>query len=264
MTTNIHPSAIVSTQATIGENVTIGPFCTVGDHVTLHDNVTLKAHVVVDGFTVVGEGTTIYPFASIGQPPQTRHDEQAQPTKLIIGKNNAIREYVTMQPGTAAGGLVTSVGDNGLFMAGIHIAHDCHIGNNVTMANYATLAGHVIVGDYVTIGGLAAVHQFVRIGHHAFIGGTAGVKYDVIPYAIVMGRPDNVSGLNLVGLKRSGVSREDIMEMVSAYNDLFSDQNTLQERTTHVAEKYKNHKHVMEIINFMTEDSKRSLSVPAA
>jgi UDP-N-acetylglucosamine acyltransferase len=264
MSTNIHPTAIVSPKASIGSNVTIGPFCVVGDQVTLEDNVSLTSHVVVEGLTHVGEGTIIYSFASIGHPPQTRKDESELQIKLIIGKNNSIREYVTMQPGTVAGGLVTSVGNNGLFMAGTHIAHDCHIGDNVTMANYATLAGHVIVGDHVTIGGLAAVHQFVRIGHHSFIGGTAGVKYDVIPYAIVMGRPDNVCGLNLVGLKRSGISREDISDMISAYNDLFSDQHTLQERIAHVSEKYKTNEHVMDIIGFMTEDSKRALSLPAA
>lgn len=264
MTNNIHPSAIVSPDAKLGTNVTIGPFCIVGDHVRLHDNVTLKAHVVVEGHTEIGEGTVIYPFASIGQTPQDRRSDSTQELKLIIGKNNSIREYVTMQPGTLAGGLVTSVGDNGLFMAGTHVAHDCHIGNNITMANYATLAGHVIVGDNVNIGGLAAVHQHVRIGRNAFIGGMAGVKYDVIPFAMVMGRPDNLSGLNLVGLKRMGIAREDIMEMISAYNDLFADHHTMQERIVHVADKYKENAHVMEIIDFITHDAKRSLSMPAA
>lgn len=261
---NIHPSAVVSASAKIGQDVTIGPFCCIGDHVVLEDGVTLKSHVVVEGNTVIGEGTLVYPFASLGQAPQSHRDESAPTNKLIIGKNNIIREYVTMNPGTAAGGALTSVGDNGLFMAGSHVAHDCHIGNHVTMANMATLAGHVTIGDYANIGGLAAIHQHVRIGHHAFIGGTAGVKYDVIPYGMVMAHPDNVSGLNLVGLKRSGVSREDILEMISAYNDLFADSHTMQERTAHVAHKYKNHKHVMDIIGFITDDSKRALSMPAA
>jgi UDP-N-acetylglucosamine acyltransferase len=264
MTQNIHPTAVISPTAKIGDHVTIGPYCVVGDKVTLHDHVTLKSHVVVDGWTDIGDGTTVYPFACLGQIPQTRKDESSQGIKLIIGKNNIIREYVTMQPGTLAGGLVTSVGDNGFYMAYSHIAHDCHIGNNVTMANCATLAGHVIVGDHVNIGGLAAVHQNVRIGNHAFIGGTAGIKYDVIPYAIIIPRTDSLSGLNLVGLKRSGIPREDILEMVNAYDDLFADHGTMQERTAYVGEKYKNHKHVMEIIDFITEDSKRSLSVPAA
>ena len=264
MTNQIHPTAIVSPLAKLGENITIGPYCCVGDHVVLHDNVTLKSHVVVDGHTEIGEGTTVYPFASLGHIPQTRRDESAPESKLIIGKNNSIREYATMQPGTVAGGLVTSVGDNGLFMAGTHIAHDCHVGNNVTMANIATLAGHVIVGDFATIGGLAAVHQNVRIGHHAFIGGTAAIKYDVIPYGMVMTHADNVSGLNLVGLKRSGVSREDIMDMLSAYGDLFADHSTIQERTSLVSEKYKSNERVMDIVNFITEDSKRALSQPAA
>lgn len=264
MTNNIHPTAVVSPLAKIGQNVTIGPYCCVGDRVVLHDNVTLKSHVVIEGNTEIGEGTTVYPFASLGMRPQTRKDELMPESKLIIGENNNIREYVTMQPGTAIGGLVTSVGNNGLFMAGTHIAHDCHVGDNVTMANLATLAGHVIVGDNATIGGLAAVHQNVRIGHYAFIGGTAAIKYDVIPYGMVMPPADNVSGLNLIGLKRSGVSREDIMEMISAYNDLFADSLTIKERTAHVAEKYSAHDRVMDMVNFITEDSKRALSQPAA
>lgn len=264
MTRDIHPSAIISPSAKIGANVAIGPYCVIGDRVILHDNVTLKSHVVIDGCTEVGEGTTVYPFASLGQIPQARADEQSDDSKLIIGKNNIIREYATMQPGSLKGGLITRIGNHGLFMASSHVAHDCQVGDHVIMANCATLAGHVIVGDHATLGGLSAVHQFVRIGHHAFIGGTAGVTCDVIPYAMFMGRRDSLSGLNLVGLKRAGIPRDEIMEMISAYNDLFSDQHTMQERISHVGEKYKQHKHVMEIINFINEDSKRSLSMPAA
>jgi UDP-N-acetylglucosamine acyltransferase len=264
MTTHIHPSAIVSPKATLGENVTIGPYCVVGDQVTLHNNVTLKSHVVIDGWTEIGENTIVYPFASLGQLPQARQDELSNEARLIIGKNNIIREYATMQPGTTEGGLITRVGDNGLFMASTHVAHDCQIGDHVTMANCATLGGHVIVGDHANLGGLSAVHQFVRIGHHAFIGGTARVVHDVIPYALVMGHTFHLSGLNLVGLKRSGIPREEILEMVSAYNELFADYLTLQERKSEVTQKYKNNKRVMQIINFMETDSKRSLSLPAA
>ena len=265
MSNQIHPSSVISPSAKIGKDVRIGPFCTVDDHVILEDGVHLTSHVTLSGRTVIGENTQIYPFASLGYNPQAQDKkEYTDECKLIIGKNNNIREYVTMQPGTLKGGKITSVGDHGLFMAGVHVAHDCHIGDHVIMANYATLAGHVIVGDHTTIGGLAAVHQFVRLGHHSYIGGKAGVKYDVFPYALVMGHADNVSGLNLVGLKRSGVSRSDIMDMISAYDEMFSDQQTLQHRIQQVAEKYKNNPRVMDIIDFINEDSKRALSVPAA
>lgn len=264
MTRNIHPTAIVSSQANLGDNVTIGPYCVIGDRVTLDNNVTLKSHVVIDGFTEIGDGTTIYPFASLGQIPQARHSENSPESKLIIGKNNIIREYATMQPGTEKDGLVTTIGDHGLFMASSHIAHDCHVGDYVIMANCATIAGHVTLGDHATLGGLSAVHQFVNIGHHAFIGGTAGITNDIIPYAMVLGKKDGLAGLNLVGLKRSGVARETIQEMVAAYNELFSDQHTLVERTMQVAAKYKHNSYVMDIIDFITKESKRSISLPAA
>ena len=265
MTVEIHPTAIISPKASLGKGVVIGPYCTIGDHVTLGDNVELKSHVVIDGNTTIGDSTTIYSFAAIGNPPQGHEDNYyAQGCKLTIGKNNRIREYVTMQPGTVNGSGITTVGDNGLFMAGCHVAHDCHIGNNVLLVNYATLAGHVTVGDYASIGGLSAVHQFVRIGHNAFIGGKAGIKHDVIPYAIVMGSPDNVAGLNIVGMKRAGIPREEIMEMITAYEELFADHKTLQERIAEVTNKYSKHPRVMEIINFIVEDSKRSISLPAA
>ncbi|MBP6985707.1 MAG: acyl-ACP--UDP-N-acetylglucosamine O-acyltransferase [Alphaproteobacteria bacterium] len=264
MPTNIHASAIVSTGAKIGNNVQIGPYCIIGDHVTLHDDTTLMSHVVIDGRTEVGEGTKIYPFACIGTPPQSRQHETSPDARLIIGKHNIIREYVTMQPGTEKDGLITTVGDHGLFMANSHVAHDCHIGNHVIMANCATIAGHVTVGDHATLGGLSAVHQFVHIGHHAFIGGTAGITNDIIPYAMVLGKKDGLAGLNLVGLKRMGVPRETIQEMVSAYNELFSDEDTLLERKTRVAEKYKHNSYVMDILNFINQDSKRSISLPAA
>lgn len=264
MSAQIHASAIVSPKAQLGKDVIIGPFCTIGDQVSLGNNVELKSHVVLEGNTTIGDKTIIYPFASIGSLPQGSAENYNKECKLMIGKNNCIREYVTMQPGTINGGGITTVGDNGLYMAGCHVAHDCHIGNNVIMANYATLAGHVTIGDFANIGGLAAVHQFVRIGHNAFIGGKAGINHDVIPYALVMGRPDNLAGLNLVGLKRLGINREEIMEMLTAYEELFADNRTLQERINEVSEKYSSHPRVIEIIDFINEDSKRAISLPAA
>ncbi|MGB0935067.1 MAG: acyl-ACP--UDP-N-acetylglucosamine O-acyltransferase [Alphaproteobacteria bacterium] len=264
MSTNIHPTAVVSDKATIGDNVTIGPYSIVGDEVKLGNGVELKSHVVIEGNTEVGDETVIYPFASIGMIPQDKKFA-GENSRLIIGKRNRIREYVTMQPGTESGGLVTRVGDDGLFMAGAHVAHDCIIGNNVILCNHATLAGHVEMGDHSYIGGLAAVHQFVHIGHHAFIGGMAGIKNDVIPYALVMGRPANLSGLNIVGLKRGGASGEEIRAMMRAYDRLFDrDDLTLAERIEDVKITYADDDKVMDIVDFMAKDTARPMCLPAA
>ena len=262
MSVKIHQSAVVSPKATIGQNVEIGPFCCIGDNVNLHDNVVLKSHVCIEGNTQIGEGTVIFPFASIGMVPQDLKF-QGEDSKLTIGKNNQIREYATIHPGTRNGTLETTVGDNGLFMAGIHIAHDCQIGHNVIMANYATLAGHVQVSDGAIIGGLAAVQQFVRIGKNAFIGGMAGIKNDVIPYAMVMGRPDYLSGLNLIGLKRLGSTREEISDMLKAYDLLFNSQeSTLANRLVMVEEKFAHNEKVKYILDFIKLDPTSNLCLP--
>ncbi len=263
MSTNIHSTAVIEKGATIGSNSYIGPYCCVGKNVILGDNVRLVSHVAIDGHTTIGEATEIFPFASIGLAPQDlKYD--GEESKLLIGKNNKIREYVTIQPGTREGKMLTQVGDNGLYMAGVHVAHDCIVGNSVIMANNATLSGHVTIGDHASIGGLAAVHQFVRIGHHAFIGGMAGIKYDVIPYALVMGRPANLAGLNIVGLKRGGTPREDIDELLNAYAFLFDKEiSTLAERTVNIADEFSEHPKIMEIVNFIQSDSSRALCIPA-
>ena len=262
MSENIHSTAIVSTKAKIGAGVRIGPYCCVGDNVTLGDSVHLKSHVTVDGYTDIGDGTEIYPFASIGLPPQDLKYDGEHST-LTIGKHNRIREYVTMQPGTKGGGLKTSVGDHCLFMAGAHVAHDCYIGNRVNMANYATLSGHVIVGNNVTIGGLAAVHQFVRIGDHAFIGGMAGISYDVIPYALVMGRPASLSGLNIVGMRRKGVPRDELEKILAAYDLIFDkSKGTLAERVQQAVQLHSDQEKVKEILDFIQADSSRNLCLP--
>ena len=262
MTAKIHETAIVSPKAILGVDVAIGPYCCVGDQVQLGDRVVLRSHVTIDGHTEIGEGTEIYPFASIGLPPQDLK-YKGEPSTLKIGKFNRIREYVTMQPGTESGTMETRVGDYGLFMAGAHVAHDCTLGNHVNMANYATLSGHVVVGNHVTIGGLAAVHQFVRIGDFAFIGGMAGIKYDVIPYALVMGRPANLAGLNIVGLKRQGVSRQNIEAMKQAYAKLFDrSQGTLSDRVAEVIEGYGDSEQVQVLSAFLQEDSSRSICLP--
>ncbi len=257
----IHPSAVVDAQAKIADSAIIGPFCMVGPDVELGENVELLSHVVVAGRTTIGAGTRIFPFASIGHPPQDLK-YKGEPSVLSIGRNCQIREHVTMNPGTEGGGMLTKVGDNCLFMASAHVAHDCILGNNVIMANNATLAGHVIVGEFAFLGGLSACHQFVRIGKHAMIGGMSGVEADVIPYGMVIGNRAHLNGLNIVGLKRRGFSREDVHTLRNAYRLLFAPEGTLQERVADVAEQYKDNQPVMEVVQFIRADSSRQLCTP--
>ena len=206
---SVHPSAVIGPGARIGAGVEIGPFCVVGPQVRLGDGVVLKSHVVVTGDTSVGEGTTIFPFASIGEVPQDLKF-RGEDVRLEIGARNRIREYVTMNPGTEGGGGVTVIGDDGLFMAGSHVAHDCRIGDRVILVNNASVAGHCVLEDDVIVGGLSGVHQFVRIGRGAMIGAVTMVTADVIPFGLVQGPRGHLDGLNLVGLKRRGASREEI------------------------------------------------------
>ena len=261
--TAIHPTAIIEPGARFGEEVTIGPYCIVGPEVELGEGVSLTSHVVVAGRTTIGPNTRIYPFASIGHPPQDLK-YKGESSQLVIGANNVIREYVTMNPGTEGGGMVTQVGNNGLFMVGAHVAHDCKIGNHVIMANNATLAGHVEVGDWAILGGLSAVHQFVRVGHHAMIGGMSGVEHDVIPYGSVMGDRARLSGLNVIGLKRRRFSREDIHALRTAYRLLFAQEGAMAERLADVEAMFGDNKPVMDIVNFIRFDSSRSMCQPRA
>ncbi|WP_425404823.1 acyl-ACP--UDP-N-acetylglucosamine O-acyltransferase [Hwanghaeella sp.] len=261
MTATIHQTAIIDPAAAIGEGVIIGPYCVVGAEVKLGDGVRLHSHVVVDGRTEIGEETEIFPFASIGTQPQDLK-YNGEPSKLIIGRKNRIREHVTMNPGTEGGGMETRVGDNGLFMVGVHVAHDCIVGNNVIMANNATLAGHVIVEDFAIIGGLSAVHQFVRIGKHAMVGGMSGVENDVIPYGSVMGDRARLSGLNIVGLKRRGFNKDDVHHLRRAYRMLFADEGTMGERVQDVAKLFDGNSGVMEIVEFMAASSSRGITQP--
>lgn len=262
MSIQIHPTSFVSKTAKLGASVEIGPFCCIGDQVTLGDRVRLISHVTVDGITQIGEDSVVFPFASIGQAPQDRK-YAGEPSQLIIGRNNKIREYVTLQAGTQGGRMITRVGNDGLFMAGVHIAHDCDVGHNVTMANYATLGGHVTIGDHAIIGGLVGIHQFVRIGHHAIIGGMSAVESDVIPYGKVKGERANLSGLNLIGLKRSDMQRQEIEQLRQAYDRLFDAEiGTLADRVAHVARTYSDQPRVMDIIKFMCEESPRGMCLP--
>ncbi|MDP7099992.1 MAG: acyl-ACP--UDP-N-acetylglucosamine O-acyltransferase [Rhodospirillales bacterium] len=258
---NIHETAIIQDGAKISQDVVIGPYCCIGSEVTLAGGVKFESHVVASGITQIGEGTHVFPFASIGTQPQDLK-YQGERSCLEIGANNVIREHVTMNPGTEGGGLLTKVGDNCLFMMASHVAHDCMIGNNVIMVNNATLGGHVEIGEFAIVGGLSAVHQFVRIGRHAMIGGMSGVENDVIPYGSVVGNRSHLSGLNLVGLKRRGFSRDIIHDLRRAYRLIFSPEGTQTERLTDVADLFPGVEPVMEILDFMNEDSSRAICQP--
>jgi UDP-N-acetylglucosamine acyltransferase len=258
---DIHPTAIVAGQARIADDAVIGPYCVVGSQVELAEGVRLISHVAVDGITSIGAGTAVYPFASLGHPPQDMK-YKGEPSRLVIGKRNQIRESVTMNPGTEGGGMVTRVGDDCLFMVGSHVAHDCTIGDHAIFVNNATLGGHVTIGDYAILGGLSAVHQFVRIGRHVMVGGMTGVENDVIPYATVTGNRAHLSGLNLVGLKRRGYDRDAIHALRNAYRLLFAPEGTMAERLEEVAELFKDVGPVMEIVDFIRADSSRAVCQP--
>lgn len=255
---NIHPSAVIADGAKIGANVTVGPFCVVGEEVSLANDVELKSHVVVEGWTDVGEGTVIFPFASIGHIPQDLKFG-GERTKLEIGARNRIREHVTMNPGTVGGGGLTKVGDDGLYMMSVHVGHDCIVGNNVILANNASLGGHCIIDDNVVIGALAGVHQFCRVGRGAMIGGLAAVVADVIPFGTVMGDRADLHGLNLTGLKRRGVSRAEISGLRAAFKELFAAGGSLKERAA-VLQGETDNPFVKEVVDFILSESSRSIS----
>lgn len=260
----IHPTSVVEKGAKLGASVRIGPFCHIGPHVELGERVELLSHVAVAGRTTVGEGTRIYPFASIGHPPQDLK-YKGEDSRLVIGRDNIIREHVTMNPGTAGGGMVTRIGDRCLFMVGVHVAHDCVIGDEVIMANNATLAGHVVIGECAVFGGLSAVHQFVRIGKHAMVGGVTGVERDVIPYGSVVGDRARLSGLNLVGMQRHGFTREEIQALRQAYQLLFEGENgTFAERLEAVASRFPGMRAVEDVLAFVRAESSRGLCQPKA
>jgi UDP-N-acetylglucosamine acyltransferase len=256
----VHPTAVVHEGARLEPGVEIGPYCIVGSQAVLGAGVRLLAQVVVDGLTEIGPECVVHPFAVLGGPPQ-HLAHRGEPTRLVIGARNVIREHVTMHTGTAAGRGVTTVGSDGLFMVGSHVAHDCIVGDHVVFANNATLGGHVQVGDHVFMGGLSAAHQWSRIGRHAFIGGLAPVTRDVIPYALV-GNDAHLEGINLVGLKRRGFSREAINDLRAAYRMLFAQEGTLQERLEDVARVFGASAEVMEVVAFIRAEAARPLCLP--
>jgi UDP-N-acetylglucosamine acyltransferase len=259
---NIHATAVVDPSARLGTNVEIGPFCVIGPHVELGDGVVVRSHAVIDGRTKIGAGCKIFPFAAVGLPPQDMKYRN-EPSTLEIGPNTTIREYVTINPGTEGGHMATKVGANCLLMIGSHVAHDCALGDNVTLVNGATLGGHVSIGDGAIIGGLSAVHQFVRIGAYAFVGGMTGITADVIPFGMAIGNRASLCGLNIVGLKRKGFPREQIHELRQAYRMLFSSEGTLKERLEDVEHMFSANPLARQIIDFIKTESDRSFCVPS-
>lgn len=256
----IHPSAVIEEGAVIGQGCKIGPFCHVGPDVRLADNVELKSHVVVTGQTEVGEGTQIFSFAVIGEIPQDLKFG-GEKSSLVIGKRNRIREHVTMNTGTEGGGGITRIGDDGLFMAGCHIAHDAQVGDRVIVVNNSAVAGHCIIEDDVIIGGLCGIHQWVRIGQGAIIGALSMVTNDVIPHGLVQGPRGALDGLNLVGLKRRGVPRSDITALRAAFQMLAQGEGPFQERAKRLGEETGS-EYVQQIVSFILGDSDRSFLTP--
>jgi UDP-N-acetylglucosamine acyltransferase len=259
----VHPSACVEAGASLGPGVQVGPFCHIGPEARLGAGVRLISHVSVAGVTAIGARTRIFPFASIGHEPQDLKF-RGEPVRLSIGEDCVIREGVTMNPGTAGGGSHTIVGARCTFLANSHVAHDCRLGDDIILSNNVMLGGHCQVGDFVIISGGAAAHQFVRIGAHAFIGGLAGVEHDVIPYGIALGNRAALAGLNIVGLKRRGFSRESIHDLRRAYRALFAPEGTLKERVEDVATEFEAHTEVQRILDFLREGGERAICTPRA
>jgi len=256
----IHKTSIIDKNAKISKSVKIGPYSIIGANVELEENVEIHSHVNITGNTKIGSGTKIYPFASIGTDPQDLKFK-GENNSLIIGKNNTIREYVTMNPGTEAGGGVTSVGNDCLFMICSHIAHDCKVGNNVVIANNVPLGGHAIIEDSVIIGGNSAVQQFTRIGRLAMVGGMTGVLKDIIPFGLSFGNRNYLKGLNLIGLRRKKYENKKIIELGKAYKKIFSSGN-LHENINKINGEYKDNKLIKEVTEFISKDKKRPICSP--
>ncbi len=259
---SIHPSAIIEDGAEIGPDCHIGPFCHIGAAVRLGAGVRLHSHVAITGDTVIGESTEVWPFASVGSQPQDLKFA-GEKSRLRIGARNMIRESVSINPGTDGGGGLTEIGDDGLFMLGTHVGHDCRVGNRVVVANHASLAGHVQVGDGAIIGGLAGIHQFVRIGEGAIIGALSMVVADVIPFGSVSGERPRLAGLNLIGLKRRGLPRAEILALRAAYKTLFVGEGSLRERAEIMHDSADNAL-VRDMLDFILSDSERSFCTPKA
>ena len=256
----IHKTAIIDSEAKIAENVQIGPYSVIGPDVEIGQGTVIQSHVNITGQTKIGKNNIIYPFASIGNDPQDLKF-QGEETRLEIGDNNKIREYVTINPGTKGGGGLTKINNNCLFMVSAHIAHDCFVGDNVILANNVPLGGHAHIGDNAIIGGNSAVQQFTRVGKSAMIGGMCGVVRDIIPYGIAHGNRSVLQGLNLIGLRRKNIPNKEIMTLSDAYKEIFKNEN-LTENLSNLSNGIKNNELVAEVIKFIEMDKKRPICTP--
>lgn len=259
--TFIHPLAVVEAGAQLGTGVRIGPFCTVSADAVLGDGVELMSHVAILGATTLGAGTKVFPQAVLGAAPQNNKHKGGR-TTLVIGRNCIIREGVTMHLGSDTSRGTTTVGDDGNFLAYTHIAHDCVVGNRVTMANLATLGGHVEVGDFVNLGGLSAVHQNIRIGHHAFVGGLTGLYEDLIPYGLARGPHGALRGLNLIGMKRSGMERAEIDALRNAFKVIFDRSRNMNENMAEAERVFAGSASVLDVVSFLRGSGRRSFTTP--
>ena len=253
--TNIHPTAVVSPKACLGEDCFIGPYSLIGDDVELGDGVRLESHCVVDGHTSIGAQTHVFPFVSIGLASQDLK-YQGEPSKTQIGKRNKIREFVTIHRGTAGGGMLTSIGDDCLIMAQAHVAHDCIIGDGVIMANAATLAGHVLIGDRANIGAYSGVHQFCRVGKEAYVGGYSVVVKDALPFALTVGNHAKCYGLNITGMKRRGYSRATIDSLHHAFHLLLSAKLNTTQALEKINEEITDSPEVGDLVRFIQDSSR--------
>ena len=256
----IHKTAIIDKKAKISSNVEIGPYCIIGPKVEIGEGSKLYSHVNLTGITKVGKNNEIFPFTSIGTPPQDLK-YQGESNSLIIGNGNKFREYVNINPGTLAGGTITRIGNNNLLMVYCHVAHDCDFGNNIVLANNVQVGGHVTIEDNAIIGGSCAIHQFSRIGQFAMIGGMTGVLSDVIPYGLSLGNRNNLVGLNLIGLRRAKISNENIKLLQQFYENVFYNKN-FRTNIDELDDNIKNNSYIKNIINFINADKKRPISLP--
>ena len=256
----IHKTSIIDSKAKISDNVEIGPYSNIGPEVEIGANSVIHSHVNIVGNTKIGENNQIYPFSSIGTPPQDLK-YKGEKNSLVIGNNNKFREYVNINPGTEQGGGITRIGDNNLFMVYCHVAHDCLISNDTVLANNVQVGGHVTIQNNAIVGGSCAIHQFSRIGESAMIGGMTGVLSDVIPFGLSMGNRNNLMGLNLIGLRRSKVSNDNIKKIQLAYEIIFKT-SSFRENIEQLNNDLKNNEFVKKIINFINSDKKRPISLP--
>ncbi len=257
----IHKTAIIDNKAKISQSVKVGPYSIIGPNVEIEENTIIHSHVNLTGYTKIGKNNQIFPFSSIGTPPQDLK-YKGEKNSLVIGNNNKFREYVNINPGTEQGGGITSIGDNNLLMVYCHVAHDCKLSSNIVLANNVQVGGHVIIEKNAIVGGSCAIHQFSRIGESSMIGGMTGVLSDVIPFGLSMGNRNNLMGLNLIGLRRSKVSNENIKKIQSAYNKIFKS-TKFRENIDSLDIDLKENEFIKKIINFINSDKKRPISLPS-